>query len=181
MSKELFREQIPEYVNERRRQQRAVLTRERILEVAYKEFAEFGFEGTSTRTIAAKAGVNHPLVTYHFKNKEGLWRAVMTVVGSNFTEKWQAQLGSQDAKFSFKAGGASGADALVQSTVATPGDSQSVGYRLGKVGNDWKIYDIDMSGAWLIQVYQGQFKSQLASGGIDGLITYLQKHNSRTN
>ncbi|AXK61221.1 MULTISPECIES: MlaC/ttg2D family ABC transporter substrate-binding protein [Burkholderia] len=92
-----------------------------------------------------------------------------------------AQLGSQDAKFSFKAGGASGADALVQSTVATPGDSQSVGYRLGKVGNDWKIYDIDMSGAWLIQVYQGQFKSQLASGGIDGLITYLQKHNSRTN
>ena len=96
MGKELFREQIPEYVNERRRQQRAVLTRERILEVAYKEFAEFGFEGTSTRTIAAKAGVNHPLVTYHFKTKEGLWRAVMTVVGSNFTEKWQAQLGSQD-------------------------------------------------------------------------------------
>ena len=74
-----------------------------------------------------------------------------------------------------------GADALVQSTVTTPGDSQSVGYRLGKVGNDWKIYDIDMSGAWLIQVYQGQFKSQLASGGIDGLIAYLQKHNSRTN
>lgn len=92
-----------------------------------------------------------------------------------------AQLGGQDAKFSFKAGGASGADALVQSTVTTPGDSQSVGYRLGKVGNDWKIYDIDMSGAWLIQVYQGQFKSQLSSGGIDGLIAYLQKHNSRTN
>ncbi|HIE1372117.1 TPA: ABC transporter substrate-binding protein, partial [Burkholderia sola] len=42
-------------------------------------------------------------------------------------------------------------------------------------------YDIDMSGAWLIQVYQGQFKSQLAAGGIDGLIAYLQKHNSRTN
>lgn len=96
MSNELFREQIPEYVNERRRQQRAVVTRERILEVAYTEFAEFGFEGTSTRTIAAKAGVNHPLVTYHFKNKEGLWRAVMTVVGSNFTEKWQAHLGNQD-------------------------------------------------------------------------------------
>lgn len=96
LGKELFREQIPEYVNERRRQQRAVVTRERILEVAYQEFAEFGFEGTSTRTIAAKAGVNHPLVTYHFKTKEGLWRAVMTVVGSNFTEKWQAQLGNQD-------------------------------------------------------------------------------------
>ena len=70
-----------------------------------------------------------------------------------------AQLGSQDAKFSFKASGASGADALVQSTVTTPGDSQSVGYRLGKVGNDWKIYDIDMSGAWLIQAYQASSRA----------------------
>lgn len=92
-----------------------------------------------------------------------------------------AQLGSQDAKFSFKAGGASGTDAVVQSTVTTPGDSESVGYRLGKVGNEWKIYDIDMAGAWLIQVYQGQFKSQLTHGGIDGLIAFLTKHNARSN
>ncbi|WDD91086.1 ABC transporter substrate-binding protein [Burkholderia sp. FERM BP-3421] len=92
-----------------------------------------------------------------------------------------AQLGSQDAKFSFRAGGAGGADALVQSTVTTPGDSQNVGYRLGKVDGDWRIYDIDMSGAWLIQVYQGQFKSQLAQGGIDGLIAFLTKHNARVN
>ncbi|WP_186104565.1 MlaC/ttg2D family ABC transporter substrate-binding protein [Burkholderia gladioli] len=92
-----------------------------------------------------------------------------------------AQLGSQDAKFTFKAGGGNATDALVQSTVSTPGDTQNVGYRLGKEGNDWKIYDIDMSGAWLIQVYQGQFKSQLAAGGIDGLISFLQKHNARVN
>lgn len=92
-----------------------------------------------------------------------------------------AQLGSQDAKFTFNAAGAGGADALVRSTVTTPGDSQSVGYRLGKIGNDWKIYDIDMSGAWLIQVYQGQFKAQLAQGGIDGLIAFLTKHNARAN
>ncbi|CAN0624427.1 toluene tolerance family protein [Burkholderia sp. lig30] len=92
-----------------------------------------------------------------------------------------AQLGSQDAKFSFKPGAPAGTDALVESTVTTPGDSQSVGYRLGKVGSDWKIYDIDMSGAWLIQVYQGQFKAQLAQGGIDGLIAFLTKHNARTN
>ncbi|WP_420130903.1 TetR/AcrR family transcriptional regulator [Rhodopseudomonas sp.] len=92
MSNDLLRERVPEFVNERRRQQRSVQTRERILEVAYKEFAQLGFDGTSTRVIATKAGVNHPLVTYHFKTKEGLWRAVMTVVGSNFTEKWQSEL-----------------------------------------------------------------------------------------
>lgn len=90
-----------------------------------------------------------------------------------------AQLGSQDAKFTFKEGTTSGNDALVTSTVATPGDSQSVGYRLGKVGGAWKIYDIDMSGAWLIQVYQGQFKTQLQQGGVAGLIDFLKKHNAR--
>ncbi|MEX3592867.1 MAG: ABC transporter substrate-binding protein [Burkholderia sp.] len=92
-----------------------------------------------------------------------------------------AQLGSQNVTFTFKADGGNATDALVQSTVRTPGDTQNVGYRLGKEGNNWKIYDIDMSGVWLIQVYQGQFKSQLAAGGIDGLISNLQKHNARVN
>ena len=51
-----------------------------------------GFEGTSTRVIAAKAGVHHPLVTYHFKNKENLWKAVMTAVAADFTAAWQARM-----------------------------------------------------------------------------------------
>jgi ABC-type transporter MlaC component len=91
-----------------------------------------------------------------------------------------AQLGTQDAKFSFKESTTTGNDALVTSTVTTPGDSQTVAYRLGKVGGAWKIYDIDMSGAWLIQVYQGQFKTQLQKGGVPALIDFLKKHNART-
>jgi phospholipid transport system substrate-binding protein len=90
-----------------------------------------------------------------------------------------AQLGSQDARFAFKESTATAGDAFVTSTVTTPGDSQQVGYRLGKLGGDWKIYDIDMSGAWLIQVFQGQFKEQLQQGGVPALIAYLKKHNSR--
>ena len=92
MNRKLIEESMPDYVNERRRQKRAVHTRERILEVAYKEFATLGYEGTSIRTIAERAGIKHPLVTYHFGGKEGLWRTVMMVVGSQFTNKWQARL-----------------------------------------------------------------------------------------
>lgn len=92
-----------------------------------------------------------------------------------------AQLGSQDAKFAFQPGGAGGTDALVQSTVTTAGDTENVGYRLVRVNDAWKIYDIDMAGAWLIQVYQGQFRAQLAQGGIDGLIAFLTRHNERSN
>jgi AcrR family transcriptional regulator len=38
-------------------------------------FAEKGFEGASTREIAAAAGVEQGLLTYHFPSKDELWRA----------------------------------------------------------------------------------------------------------
>jgi TetR/AcrR family transcriptional regulator len=61
----------------RRPQQRSTDTQERILEAAAGEFALHGFTGTSTREVASRAGVQHPALTYHFGNKDGLWRAVM--------------------------------------------------------------------------------------------------------
>jgi TetR/AcrR family transcriptional regulator len=61
----------------RRTQQRSTDTQERILEAAAGEFALHGFTGTSTREVAVRAGVQHPALTYHFGNKDGLWRAVM--------------------------------------------------------------------------------------------------------
>lgn len=84
LATDLTKETLDEVVNQRRRQQRSLDTRERILEAAFEEFAERGFEGASTRTVAAKAGVQHPLVTYHFKNKDGLWRAVLSTTSVNF-------------------------------------------------------------------------------------------------
>ncbi len=78
--------QDTEVVNVRRRQQRSADTRERILAAAFEEFAERGFEATSTRSIAASAGVQHPLVTHHFESKEGLWKVVLTTVQANFVE-----------------------------------------------------------------------------------------------
>ena len=77
----------------RRRQQRSLDTRERLLKAAFDEFADRGFEGTSTRSVAAKAGLQHPLVTYHFKNKEGLWRAVLSRASFNFSRHLQDYLG----------------------------------------------------------------------------------------
>lgn len=49
-------------------------TRERILDVALHAFAELGFDGASTRAIAARAGVNQGLIPYYFGTKEALWR-----------------------------------------------------------------------------------------------------------
>lgn len=60
---------------ERKQQQRSIVTQQKLLDAATEAFSENGFKGTSTRDIAERAGVHHPLITYHFKNKEQLWRA----------------------------------------------------------------------------------------------------------
>jgi AcrR family transcriptional regulator len=59
----------------RKQQQRSVITQQKLLDAAIFAFSENGFKGTSTRDIADRAGVHHPLITYHFNNKEQLWRA----------------------------------------------------------------------------------------------------------
>jgi AcrR family transcriptional regulator len=51
--------------------------RERILKVALEYFGAFGFEGTSTRAVAERAGVTHTLVLYHFRSKDKLWIATV--------------------------------------------------------------------------------------------------------
>ena len=49
-------------------------TRDHILDVALEAFSELGFDGASTRTIAARVGVNQGLIPYYFGTKETLWR-----------------------------------------------------------------------------------------------------------
>lgn len=63
-------------MNARVRQKEA--TRASILQAALEEFSERGFDGASTRDIAAKAGVHHALIKYHFNSKDELWRAAVT-------------------------------------------------------------------------------------------------------
>lgn len=58
----------------RRRAKRAPAP-ERILSAALAAFAERGFDGATTREIAADAGVPQGLVTYHFASKQALWEA----------------------------------------------------------------------------------------------------------
>jgi len=74
---------------------------------------------------------------------------------------------------------AGAADAVVKTTVVTGGDTMAIDYRLRRSSAGWKIYDINMMGAWMIQVYRQQFAAQLAAGGIDGLIKYLAAHNAQ--
>src|SRR6266446_8193069 len=59
----------------RAEQQRSLETRASILNAAIAEFAERGFEGASIRAIADRLGLQHPLITYHYRTKDALWQA----------------------------------------------------------------------------------------------------------
>lgn len=60
-----------------RREGRGSQSRERILAAALSSFAERGFDGTTTRRIAAQADVNLGLIQYYFGGKLELWRAAV--------------------------------------------------------------------------------------------------------
>jgi AcrR family transcriptional regulator len=77
---------IAEPKSARKQQQRSVVTQQKLLDAATQAFSENGFKGTSTRDIADRAGVHHPLITYHFKNKSQLWRAAADRVFSEFND-----------------------------------------------------------------------------------------------
>ena len=68
----------------RKQQQRSIVTQQKLLDAAIEAFSENGFKGTSTRDIADRAGVHHPLITYHFKNKDQLWRAATGQIFRDF-------------------------------------------------------------------------------------------------
>lgn len=76
----------------RKQQQRSIVTQRKLLEAAIEAFSENGFKGTSTRDIADRAGVHHPLITYHFKNKDQLWRAAAEKVFGDFRRSLAASL-----------------------------------------------------------------------------------------
>lgn len=54
------------------------------------------------------------------------------------------------------------------------GSRYEVGYRLYKVGNVYKIYDIRVDGASLVTVYRNQFNELIKQQGIDGTIATVR-------
>jgi len=60
-------------------------------------------------------------------------------------------------------------------TQAVParGEPIQLDYRLEKTGADWKIYDVNVLGVWLVENYRNTFTAEISRGGIDGLIKSL--------
>ena len=76
---------------------RAADRREQIMAVATELFARQGFNGITTKEIAAKAGVTEALIFRHFPSKEDLyWAVIETKIQDNSPrERMQARLAAK--------------------------------------------------------------------------------------
>ncbi|HWT72513.1 MAG TPA: ABC transporter substrate-binding protein [Oxalicibacterium sp.] len=64
-------------------------------------------------------------------------------------------------------------------TVNTRGEPVRFGYRLIKKPDGWKVYDVNVLGAWMVQAYKDSFGAEIRKSGIDGLIKTLADKNAK--
>ncbi|AOI69267.1 toluene tolerance protein [Burkholderia ubonensis] len=68
-------------------------------------------------------------------------------------------------------------DVVVKTVAMNNGQPVQIDYRLYKTQQGWRVYDLNVLGAWLIQTYQQQFNEKIQQSGVDGLIQFLSQRN----
>ncbi|MBC3806716.1 ABC transporter substrate-binding protein [Undibacterium seohonense] len=63
--------------------------------------------------------------------------------------------------------------------IQTRGEPLQLSYRLEKTASGWKIFDINVLGAWLVETYKGSFSAEVSKNGVDGLIKTLVEKNKK--
>ena len=61
----------------------------------------------------------------------------------------------------------------------TRGEPITLNYRLAKGPQGWKIFDLNVLGAWLVETYKSTFASEIGKNGVDGLIKKLHDRNEQ--
>ncbi len=70
-------------------------------------------------------------------------------------------------------------DVVVHTLAMNNGQPVQIDYRLYKTPQGWRVYDLNVLGAWLIQTYQQQFNEKIQQSGVDGLIQFLTQRNAQ--
>ncbi|GAB2891335.1 ABC transporter substrate-binding protein [Paraburkholderia jirisanensis] len=70
-------------------------------------------------------------------------------------------------------------DVVVRTIAVTDTQPVEIDYRLRKTAQGWRLYDLNVVGAWLVQTYRQQFGEKIAQSGVDGLIQFLTERNQQ--
>lgn len=70
-------------------------------------------------------------------------------------------------------------DVVVRTVAMKSGEPVEIDYRLYRTPQGWRVYDLNVLGAWLVQTYRQQFSEKIQQSSVDGLIQYLNERNEQ--
>jgi AcrR family transcriptional regulator len=97
--------------------------REALLESALIEFGAKGFDGASTRAIAARIEAHQPQINYHFESKAALWKAAVDYLFGHMRDTFRGIFPAKPTEIgvpALAAGFADGIRRLVRFVAAHP-------------------------------------------------------------
>jgi phospholipid transport system substrate-binding protein len=68
-------------------------------------------------------------------------------------------------------------DVVVRTIALSNGKQYEIDYRLYRTPAGWRVYDLNVLGAWLVQSYRQQFNETIQQNGVDGLLKSLVQRN----
>jgi phospholipid transport system substrate-binding protein len=60
-------------------------------------------------------------------------------------------------------------------TIISENENFTILYKFRRSGKSWKIYDMEIEGVSVIRTYQSQFDDILSHGGVEDLLSRLEK------
>ena len=90
-----------------------------------------------------------------------------------------SQVKDQTIRMKPQRAGADEAEVVVRTEIKGKGEPIQLDYRLEKAGADWKIYDVNVLGVWLVDQYRNSFATEINANGVDGLIKSLADKNAK--
>jgi AcrR family transcriptional regulator len=90
-----------------KRVEQGLATREEIIRVATRLFAEGGYEATSTEVLLEALGISRGALYHHFRGKHALFEAVLDALEARLAKDLMAEVGAvPDPRAALKAGAA---------------------------------------------------------------------------
>jgi phospholipid transport system substrate-binding protein len=70
-------------------------------------------------------------------------------------------------------------DVVVRTVALNEAGPVEIDYRLYKTPQGWRVYDLNVLGAWLVQTYRQQFNDKIQQDSVDALIQFLAERNQQ--
>lgn len=89
-----------------------------------------------------------------------------------------AQVTDQEVILKPTRAAATDTDVLIRTEITGKGDPVPLDFRLEQQQNgEWKIYNLNILGMWIVETYRSQFAPEINKGGIPGLLQTLATLN----